>query len=185
MTRPLSSTEPFTCRNPFSSSTPEATPPFDVSIQPQSIQLLIDGDDEVILIGSDPKLHIDDLADTLIYSPLHISVDQAQIVATTEPITSHAQLSCGINTVGETPTVAAVLAESEDHVMPMVDWDQASTMARNFFENPENIAEKQIIVIRQVHCVVDMVEAFADNNILDANISFRRVLEHGGWKWNH
>lgn len=52
-------------------------------------------------------------------------------------------------------------------------------MARDFFDDPDNITEKQIVVIRQVHCVVDMVEPFAKNNILDADISFRRVLEQG------
>ena len=49
----------------------------------------------------------------------------------------------------------------------------------DFFANPENIVEKQVIVIRKAHCVVDMINAFTDSCILDANISIRRVLELG------
>lgn len=66
----------------------------------------------------------------------------------------------------------------EGHVILIVDSDQASTSTSDFF-CPENIVEKQIIVIRQVHCGMDMVEAFTDKNILGSNISFRRVLDHG------
>lgn len=55
--------------------------------------------------------------------------------------------------------------------------DQVSTI--DFFTNPENIVENQVIVICKTHCIVDMIEAFTDNCILDANISIRRVLERG------
>lgn len=39
--------------------------------------------------------------------------------------------------------------------------------------------EKQTITIRTVHGVNDMIEAFSDENILDANIGFWCVLENG------
>lgn len=73
-----------------------------------------------------------------------------------------------------------MVAEIEEDIIHIVDAEQASsstsTMATDFFANPENIVEKQVIVIRKAHCLVDMIEAFKDNCILDANISIRRVL---------
>jgi len=71
----------------------------------------------------------------------------------------------------------------EEVINYIVDSEQASsstsTMAIDFFANPENIVDRQVIVIRKAHCLVDMIEAFTDNCILDANISIRRVLERG------
>ncbi|XP_030593917.1 uncharacterized protein LOC115786048 isoform X2 [Archocentrus centrarchus] len=162
-------TEP--CSNSENASNPQ-TP-----VLPQSLQLLIgdddeddddDDDDEIVFLMSDTNLPSDDLADRLVYSPQQVSNDQSSTVVTTEGSDS------------PQPTVTAVMAENED-IDPMIDFEQVSSTqaARVFFENPENIAEKQTIVIRQVHCVMDMVEAFANENILDANISFRRVLENG------
>ena len=52
-------------------------------------------------------------------------------------------------------------------------------MVSDFFANPENVVEKQVIVIRKTHCVEDMIQAFTNNNILDANILLKRVLERG------
>ncbi|XP_034019395.1 uncharacterized protein LOC117504121 [Thalassophryne amazonica] len=49
----------------------------------------------------------------------------------------------------------------------------------SFFENPDNVAEKQLLTIRSAHCITDMINAFSDPNILDANITFQRVLENG------
>ncbi|XP_035987320.1 uncharacterized protein si:ch73-30l9.1 isoform X2 [Fundulus heteroclitus] len=160
---------PLPCSNLQNASTPQTTSP-QAQVLPQSMQLLIgDDDDEIIFIGSDTNLPIDDLADTLVYSPLQVSTDQAVTLLTTEASDSPQQ------------TVAADMVENEDGIGPMMDFGQVSSpqAVRDFFENPENIAEKQTLVIRQVNCVMDMVEAFADENILDANISFRRVLEHG------
>lgn len=52
--------------------------------------------------------------------------------------------------------------------------------SNSFFENPENVAEKQLITIRSAHCISDMTNAFSDPNILDVNITFQvRVLENG------
>ena len=58
-------------------------------------------------------------------------------------------------------------------------YSSTTSSSVNFYENPENIFEKQTIAIHTVHCVNDMNEAFSDENILDANIGFRRVLENG------
>lgn len=49
----------------------------------------------------------------------------------------------------------------------------------DYFANPENIVEKQVIVIRTAYGVVDMINAFTDSCIPDANISINCVLEHG------
>ncbi|CAK6980758.1 uncharacterized protein si:ch73-30l9.1 [Scomber scombrus] len=71
----------------------------------------------------------------------------------------------------------------EEDIIHIVDSEQASsstsTMAIEFFADPDHIVEKQIIVNRKAHCLVDMIEAFTDNCILDANISIRPVLERG------
>ena len=58
--------------------------------------------------------------------------------------------------------------------------DLTNTGSSDFYENPENVVEKQTITIRHVHCIQDMVEAFSDKNILDANftLGFRRLLEN-------
>lgn len=181
---PLTSTLSFTCSSLQTTATLQATPASETSGQPQSINLSCP-DDEVIFLRCDTNISFDDLADTLIYSPLHVNADQPTTVVVTtvnadspQPVTSNSQLSSGANTVFENQTEAAVVAEMEGHVIPIVDSDPASTSTSDFFANPENIVKKQIIVIRQVHCVMDMVEAFTDKNILD-NISFRRVLDHG------
>lgn len=76
-----------------------------------------------------------------------------------------------------------MVAEMEDDIIHIVDSEQASsstsTMAADFFANPENIVEKQVILNYKAHCLVDMTETFTDNCILDANISIRHVLEWG------
>lgn len=80
----------------------------------------------MILIGAGPKLQFDDLADALIYSLLHISVDQAQSVATAARITNQTQLSSALNTMGEILTDTAVFSQVNDHAVPIADYDQAS-----------------------------------------------------------
>lgn len=57
--------------------------------------------------------------------------------------------------------------------------DIMSENSNSFFENPENVAEKQTITNRSAHCMSDLINAFSDPNILDANITFQRVLENG------
>ncbi|KAJ8333768.1 hypothetical protein SKAU_G00410870 [Synaphobranchus kaupii] len=195
--RPRYGSRTFSWSSPNTTSTLQATPASQTSGQPL-IDMSID--DEVIVLGYDTNMPynelVDGLADTLICSPLQVNADQPTMFVETTvspdspwPVTSQ-QLSSA-NTVFENQIEAAVVAEMEEHVIPIVDSEQASTstinsgqaststMAIDFFANPENIVEKQIIVIRKVHCLVDMIEAFTDNNILDANISIRRVLERG------
>lgn len=114
---------------------------------------------------------VDGLADALIYSPLHVktikSLDSCPVSSQQENVT---------NTVSENQIEAVLVAEMEEDTIHIVDSEQASsstsTMDPYFFANPE----KQVIVICKAHCLVDMIEAFTDNCILDANISIRRVL---------
>lgn len=121
---------------------------------------------------------VDGLADTLIYSPLH-----TKTTGSTDSWPVNSQQESGTNTVFENQIEAVVVAEMEEDIIDIVDSEQASsstsTMAFDFFANPENVVEKQVIVIRKTHCLVDMIEAFTDDCILDANISIRRVLERG------
>ncbi|XP_041924294.1 uncharacterized protein LOC121688641 [Alosa sapidissima] len=63
---------------------------------------------------------------------------------------------------------------TDSDVSPMCD-DSSSS----FYENPENVAERQTLTIRSAHCMSDLIKAFSDPNILDANVSFQRVLENG------
>lgn len=110
---------------------------------------------------------VDCLADTLIYSPLHV---KTTVSPDSWPVNS--QQESGPNTVFENQIEAAVVvAEMEEDIIDIVDSEQASSsasmMATNFFANPENIVEKQVIVIRKTHCLVDMIEAFTDDCILD------------------
>lgn len=56
---------------------------------------------------------------------------------------------------------------------------QPTSTIMDFFANPENVTEHQTIVIHKTQCLMDMIEAFSDKNILDASISIRRVLECG------
>lgn len=79
---PLTSTLSFTCSSPQTTSTLQATPAFETSGQPQSINLSCP-DDEVIFLGCDTNMSFHDLADTLIYSPLHVNADQPTMVVVT------------------------------------------------------------------------------------------------------
>lgn len=74
------------------------------------------------------------------------------------------------------PTFGNLLTSLLDDDVVDATCDANST---NFFENPENVAEKQLLTIRSAHCIADMITAFSDPNILDANITFERVLENG------
>ncbi|XP_055026977.2 uncharacterized protein [Misgurnus anguillicaudatus] len=163
---------------PSATSTLHTTPASQTSVQP-----LIDlsSDDEVIVYEYNTNMPcelVDGLADTLIYSPLHVNTT---INPDSLPVNS--QQESGTNTVSENQIETVVVAEMEEAIIDFVDSEQAlsstSTMATGFFENPENIVEKQVIVIRKTQCVVDMIKAFTDDFILDANISIRRVLERG------
>lgn len=56
----------------------------------------------------------------------------------------------------------------------------------NFYENSENIVEMQTITIHGVKCLSDMIKSFSNENILDASITFMRVLVKwwvGDWIW--
>lgn len=49
----------------------------------------------------------------------------------------------------------------------------------DFFDNAENIVERHIIIVRKTHIIPDMIAAFSQENILEASLGFRRVLETG------
>ncbi|KAL7373939.1 hypothetical protein ABVT39_017773 [Epinephelus coioides] len=163
-------------------------------------------DNEVIFLDDDGNITLDVLCDTLIYQPPHASEQQAsdniievqvdsnpasstrdcriiqQVIEieNPEPMTE-VQSSNLVPTNGECDTSVDSQAAPLEVINQEASSNHTSTTSSsvNLYENPENIVEKQTIFICTVHCLSDMIEAFSDENILDANIGFRHVLENG------
>lgn len=125
-------------------------------------------DDEVIVFGYTTNINyeelMDDLSDTLIYSP-----EQDKDPGSTSRVINSEPASTSRVSTEPASTSRVINSEQVSN----------STMVSEFFANPENVVEKQVIIIRKTHCVEDMIEAFTNNNILDANILLKRVLERG------
>ena len=153
-------------------------------------------DDEVIVFGyttnSDYEELVDGLSDTLIYLPEQDKERPSTSTVSTErqspsTVSTERQSTSTVSTERQsTSTVSTEQASpstvsTERPSTSTVSTEQASnsTVVSDFFANPENVVEKQVIVIRKTHCVEDMIQAFTNNNILDANILLKRVLERG------
>lgn len=124
-------------------------------------------DDEIVFLSENVNTYVDGFCDTLIYSPVHNNENSSDVTDdafNSNLVTSTQIIDTNCNSESDTCTHS----ESE----PVL-------IQEAFFENPENIVEKTIIIIRKTHCISDMVEAFAEENILHANVGFRRILENG------
>lgn len=158
--RPRNSRRPLSCSSTNSTSTLQSAPSFTTSDQPLTDTSI----DDVVIIGHQTNMHyecVDDLADTLIYSPI-----QAE------------QLTVFVEETVNLDAPWSVTSEQPSAALHNVDLEQSSS-STDFFANPENVVEEEVIVIRKAQCLMDMIEAFSNENILDANISIRRVLERG------
>ncbi|KAL7370571.1 hypothetical protein ABVT39_004183 [Epinephelus coioides] len=162
--RPRNSRRPLSCSSPNSTSTLQSTPSFTTSDQPLTDTSI----DDVVIIGHQTNMHyecVDGLADTLLYSPIQ---EEHLTVFVEEKENLDANLDAPWSVTIEQPSAA----------LHNVDLEQSSS-STDFFANPENVVEEEVIVIRKAQCLMDMIEAFSNENILDANISIRRVLERG------
>ncbi|CAK6968282.1 uncharacterized protein si:ch73-30l9.1 [Scomber scombrus] len=106
-------------------------------------------------------------------SPSTVSTERQS----TSTVSTERQSTSTVSTEQACPSTVSTERQSPS----TVSTEQASnsTVVSDFFANPENVVEKQVIVIRKTHCVEDMIQAFTNNNILDANILLKRVLERG------
>lgn len=118
------------------------------------------------------------VSDTLVYSPVHVDCAGNETFTETIPETvpfepdtvfvpgsSFYEITDAIETVPEDPPQATDTQEPSNNDL--------------FFENPRNVTESETVLIRRVHCVNDMIQAFSDKNILHANVTIKRVLENG------
>ncbi len=163
------------CNNQNRSQTLHS-PPF-TSVSSSDV-VLQSSDDEVVFLGNDVNTSYDMVSDTLVYSPVHVDCAGNETFVETIPETvpfepdtvfvpgsSFYEITDAVETVPEDPPQATDTQEPTNNDL--------------FFENPRNVTESETVVIRRVHCVNDMIQAFSDKNILHANVTIKRVLENG------
>ncbi|XP_065110919.1 carbohydrate sulfotransferase 10 isoform X1 [Paramisgurnus dabryanus] len=159
----------LTLKQPQLSSTPDVAPSTScqyLHTPPSTSMNLNDEDEVVVFLGNDLDTSFDMVSDTLVYSPVH--VDHVVTDTFLESVPSESGSVC---------ILEEVMPVTEDPLQPTVSQEPINNYT--FFENPRNVTESETIVVRRVHCVHDMIQAFSDKNILNANITFKRVLENG------
>lgn len=135
-----------------------------------SDETLLSSDDEVVFLGNDVNSSFDMVSDTLVYSPVHTDY------VVTDTFVETVQTESGSVFIPEN-TYVEEMPVTED--LPQATDSQEPTNNETFFENPRNVIESETVVVRRVHCVNDMIQAFSDKNILNANVTFKRLLENG------
>ncbi|KAK7151691.1 hypothetical protein R3I94_008138 [Phoxinus phoxinus] len=174
------------CNNQTRSQTLHSPPSTPVS---SNDDVLPSSDDEVVFLGNDVNTSFDMVSDTLVYSPVHADYlgneTFVETILETVPSESESVFIPG-STFYEVTDVFTSLPRNTTSTVPEVPQDppqatdsQEPTNRDSFFENPRHVTESETVMIRRVNYVSDMIQAFSDKNILDANVKFKRVLENG------
>ncbi|KAA0720554.1 hypothetical protein E1301_Tti019684 [Triplophysa tibetana] len=124
-----------------------------------SDETLLSSDDEVVFLGNNANSSFDMVSDTLVYSPVHFDY------VVTDTFVETVQNESGSAFIPENTHVEEIPV-TED--LPQATDSQEPTNNETFFENPINVIESETVIVRRVHCVNDMIQAFSDKNILNA-----------------
>ncbi|XP_001338892.3 uncharacterized protein si:ch73-30l9.1 [Danio rerio] len=158
------------CNDQNRSQTLQSPPLMHVS----SIDVL-QSSEEVVCLGNDVDTSFDMVSDTLVDSPVHVDFVVDETTTDVVPFNSDPDVFPG-NSIHESTNAEETVPED---TMSVPSQAVDSQEPESFFENPRNVTESETVVIRRVHCVNDMIQAFSDKNILHANVTFKRVLENG------
>jgi len=135
--------------------------------------VLPSSDDEVVFLGNDLNTSFDMVSDTLVYSPAPLHVHYVgnetfvETILETVPSDSDSVFIPGstfhevTDAEGTVPEVPQDSPQATDSQEPMNN--------DSFFGDPRHVSESETVMIRRVHCVSDMIQAFSDKNILHAN----------------